>query len=376
MILLLNPKNTKDIERKEITPRLPPLNLLYLKSFLELSGITAGIWDENVQGDYLGKSPTLLGIGLYSKEGVDNLQNIIDTFDCPVVVGGPAANANLSKQYPDIAVVSGSGHFYLLNLSKRFKPGYFHGGKDLLEFPIHFSDYVYEFGCMMTQYGCPYKCKFCLVQKLSSWRTRPLVNVYYELDQLIDAPTKYLEFFDNDLFINRHRLDVLGYINGRKPWGCVTSIRGIDRRIDEFKEAADCGLVCCGFGVESLSIKTLKAINKQVNEKDLDVFLESRPHFSNTVRPYVFLMYGLPFQSAQDFWDGYTIVKKAGYHSKISRLQLVPGTPLIEDFPEYQLDEHFTVKSTPWMSEEEMNEIDLIAEQDRLITDKYLYTSL
>lgn len=379
-ITLINPRDHKDIARKEITPLLPPLNLLYLGTFLVMRGVDVSIWDENINGYYDPSSEAdILGIGLYSKNDILALDRISAQIDVPIVVGGPAASRELSKTYRDVAVVCGAGYFPLVSLVNKFQSGFYDGGTRQLELPLlfeRFSAYKYTSACLMTQFGCRYSCKFCLAPMLSQYRKRPLANVLYELRQLKSLSIKYFEFFDNDLFMNRDWKYIVSSIPNNLPWGCVTSIRNIQDRADDFKLAVDNGMYTCGIGLESDSMTTLTSINKQVRPRDIRATFDILPKLCELTRPYVFLMYGLPSQTAEAFWGCYNRLREMDVPVKASRLLLVPGTPLRDDGYGYTLNDMGSVLESPWMSSEELNEIETRVEQDRLSVDKYLYGEL
>ena len=391
-ILFLNLENRRDIEKKAIFPSLPELGLVYLAEFLKREGFEVGIYDEHLDGpvpDEVIASAKYVGISMYGLNNRRNLQRVEEKKrrfpKLKFILGGSSIGSDITEK-PDFIdhLVIGAGYDPLLEiLTGTIKP-ILYGGSEERDFPFQFSVIPlsrYTRGVLLSAWGCPFRCSFCLSPHLKSYRVRREENVLAELDLILNTPEiKYFEFFDNLLPINPYLDKILARIRGRKPWGCVSDIR---RNNDEFftklERMIECGLTTIGFGIESLNDTTLMALNKKQTAREVDECLRRIAIIaSDSFRPHVFLMYGLPFQTYQDFQTDLKRVSDYGLPAQCTHLKVIKGTVLWNKRMEYgiELNDDYQVTQTNWMDENELRELDNLVEGINLETISQVWKGL
>ncbi|MEK7726970.1 MAG: radical SAM protein, partial [candidate division KSB1 bacterium] len=104
-----------------------------------------------------------------------------------------------------------------------------------LPLPLHQlfmnKDYRYpfvrrrRFATVMTEFGCPYRCTFCIMSTLG-WKIRPAHNVLAELDSVHALGIRELFFLDQTFALQKPRaLELLAAMRTRKydfGWLCFT----------------------------------------------------------------------------------------------------------------------------------------------------------
>ena len=120
-----------------------------------------------------------------------------------------------------------------------------------------------RFATLMTEFGCPYRCNFCVMSTLG-WKIRPVENVLQELDHLSQLGVRELFFLDQTFGIQRERAKRLlsemserGYDFG---WVCFSRPDVVDRKLATLMKKAGCHTVI--LGVESGSEEILEASKK------------------------------------------------------------------------------------------------------------------
>lgn len=147
------------------------------------------------------------------------------------------------------------------------------GNLDELPFPdFSFFDsinYIREKYPLVTSRGCPYKCSYCAVGKISGmpWRFRSPAHV---VEELVCAQKNYkirnFEIADDNFTMDIARAKEICrlLINKRLPlkWTCINGIRA-DRVDDElFKLMRLAGCQGIWFGVETLNREVFQMVNK------------------------------------------------------------------------------------------------------------------
>jgi radical SAM superfamily enzyme YgiQ (UPF0313 family) len=195
----------------------------------------------------------------------------------PVVMGGPHASSLPleAKEHVD-AVVIGEAENVWKGLIEDFKNGCpkpFYKAETFcsmegLPFPrldlLHKDAYM-TINCVQTTRGCPHQCDFCHVTHFfgKTYRCRPVDEVIEEVKRL---EGDFLVFIDDNIAGNRRyakelfiRLKPL-----KKKWASQASMT-LTRDPELLKLAAESGCVTLFFGVESLSPKNLRDVNKTFN---------------------------------------------------------------------------------------------------------------
>ena len=120
---------------------------------------------------------------------------------------------------------------------------------------------------IITSRGCPFQCSFCVTSRMvgKKFRARSPKSVVDELEWLKNEHgADAFCFYDDALTLDRKRiLEICEKIKKRKikvPWDCQSRTDNVSREI--FVKMADSGCQLVSFGVESGSMKLLKAMGK------------------------------------------------------------------------------------------------------------------
>ena len=134
-------------------------------------------------------------------------------------------------------------------------------------FPHHRYHYPtvkrHPFATVLTDYGCPYHCRFCVMGKLG-YKVRSVENVLDELETL--AHMGFREIYFNDQTFGALRERTLALCEGmnekqlRFGWQAWTRVDLVDEQLLKLMQAAGCHTLL--FGVESGNENTLKSQNK------------------------------------------------------------------------------------------------------------------
>ena len=149
-----------------------------------------------------------------------------------------------------------------------------------LPVPRHdlFLDRRYRYGLargrrlasVMTDYGCPYRCSFCVMPGLG-WRRRPVANVLAELDALSALGARELFFLDQTFGLPRRRaMELLDAIERRRygfGWVAFARADTSDAELLDAMRRAGCHTAI--FGVESGDASALEAMRKDLTVSDL-----------------------------------------------------------------------------------------------------------
>jgi anaerobic magnesium-protoporphyrin IX monomethyl ester cyclase len=184
------------------------------------------------------------------------------------------------------------------------------GGEFSLPTPRHdlFLTRPYRYGlargrrlaAVMTDYGCPFRCGFCVMPALG-WRRRPVENVLDELDGLGRLGARELFFLDQTFGLPRRRaMELLRAMEGRKygfGWVAFARADTSDDVLLASMKRAGCHTVI--FGVESGDEGVLAATDKDLSVGQLrDAF--RRAHRLG-LRVAATILLGLPEETVDTF---------------------------------------------------------------------------
>ena len=183
------------------------------------------------------------------------------------------------------------------------------GGEFSIEVPRHdlfpFKKYRYPFvkgtpfATILTDYGCPYKCSFCVMPHLG-YKTRPVANVLEELRAVRQLGIKEIYFNDQTFVVNQKRGQALfkamieeGFNFG---WVSFSRVDLVDEEYLRLMRQAGCHTLI--FGVESGNDATLERYHKGFTTAQVErTFALCRSLNIDVVATYVF---GLPGETAAD----------------------------------------------------------------------------
>jgi radical SAM superfamily enzyme YgiQ (UPF0313 family) len=117
------------------------------------------------------------------------------------------------------------------------------------------------FATVLTDYGCPYHCRFCVMGQLG-YKVRPVAGVLEELDEL--ARTGFREVYFNDQTFGAVQERTMELCRGMRRfglgWQAWSRVDLVDEPLLRAMRAAGCHSLL--FGVESASERTLRAQGK------------------------------------------------------------------------------------------------------------------
>lgn len=132
---------------------------------------------------------------------------------------------------------------------------------------FNWQDFRYP---ILTSRGCPFRCIYCCVNKLTGsrkWRARSAKNVVDELEHIVQTKgIKSFEVWDDNFTLNIERSkEICSEIIDRKlnlSWFCHNGIRAdrIDKELAILMKRAGCTSVA--FGIESGNQETFDSIKK------------------------------------------------------------------------------------------------------------------
>ncbi|HEY9080535.1 radical SAM protein [Magnetovibrio sp.] len=155
------------------------------------------------------------------------------------------------------------------------------------------------FASVLTDYGCPYRCSFCVMSQLH-YHARPIEEVAAEFEHLRALGIREFALWDQTFAISRPRatafLDVLPGGRDRFGWTCFTRPDCIDAELAKAMAAKGCHTVI--MGVETAKPETLQAIQKDFATPEMKAaFTACRNAGLETVATVIV---GLPGETADD----------------------------------------------------------------------------
>jgi len=153
---------------------------------------------------------------------------------------------------------------------------------------------------VVTDFGCPFKCDFCLIGQLS-YKLRPFQEVLDELLNIKKMGVKYFSFGDQTFGVDRERTENLlkGMIARGidLPWGCFSRADLLSTGMLPLLKKAGCDLVM--IGVESGSQEILDRHHKGIKlEVVRQAFAECRKAGIRTLATFII---GLPGETRETF---------------------------------------------------------------------------
>lgn len=162
------------------------------------------------------------------------------------------------------------------------------------------NKYVYPFvrklpfATVLTDYGCPFKCSFCIMGTLK-YKYRPVENIIEELNFIRNLGIKEIYLTDQSFGVIKERTKDLCMemkkINPKFGWVCFTRVDITDETMISFMKEAGCHTII--YGVESGSQRILDRYNKNLTldqiKKSFDL---CRKYKIRTVGTFIIGLYG------------------------------------------------------------------------------------
>jgi uncharacterized radical SAM superfamily protein len=178
-----------------------------------------------------------------------------------------------------------------------------------------------RFATVLTDYGCPYPCTFCVIGTLG-FRTRPVEDVLEEIDALRDSGTHEFFFMDQTFGIQRKRafeLCAAFESRGDLSWTAFTRPDHGDQEMLEAMVRGGCHTVI--MGVESADDVLLEIYRKGYNASSVvDAFRRADAAGLRTVGTFII---GLP-EETQESLD---VTLKLAMNLKLDFMSLNMAVP-------------------------------------------------
>ena len=185
-----------------------------------------------------------------------------------------------------------------------------------------------RFATVMTEFGCPYRCTFCIMSTLG-WKIRPVHNVIAELEAVHRLGLREIFFLDQTFALQKPRaLQLLQEMQHRRfnfGWVCFSRADVLDDDVLAEMKKAGCHTII--LGLESGDDTVLAAAKKDYNRDEvLAGFQRCTAHGMRTVATVII---GLPEETATSFQRTLDFLKQvscdfASFNVAVPRL----GTPL------------------------------------------------
>ena len=185
-----------------------------------------------------------------------------------------------------------------------------------------------RFATLMTEFGCPYRCNFCVMSTLG-WKFRPVGNVLEELDHLSQLGVRELFFLDQTFGIQKERARMLlsemserGYDFG---WVCFSRPDVVDWELATLLKKAGCHTII--LGVESGSEEILETSKKDYTKAE--VVEGFRLCTEQGLQTVATIILGLPHETPETFKETMRFLHQldpdfASFNVAVPRM----GTPL------------------------------------------------
>ncbi len=219
-----------------------------------------------------------------------------------------------------------------------------------------------------TSRGCPYRCAFCLSGRLAPYRIFSDYNaVFRDLLKLAQSGSQTIKFVDRTFNANAdHANKILSFIleNYGKtiPQGVCFhfEIAGDILKESTFSllQKMPHGAVQLEIGMQSFHAPTLDAIHRRTDTKRLCENIRRLLSYGN-MHIHIDLIAGLKGEGMAEFEKSFNIGYSLGAHMlQMGFLKLLHGAQMREnrtEFPcEFDEEAPYEVRSTPWLSEEEL----------------------
>lgn len=228
--------------------------------------------------------------------------------------------------------------------------------------------------------GCPFNCAFCLSGRLGNVRYIDIVRVKSEMIKLSQMGAKTVKFVDRTFNCSKSRAaEILSFIienyGNDIPYGTCFHFEIaadlLDDNLFEIISKLPIGAVQFEIGIQSFNEATLKAINRRTDLFKVTENIKRLVSFGNC-HIHIDLIAGLPTEGFDSFVDGFNKAYGLGANMlQLGFLKILNGTPMAENrekYPcEYCAEPPYTVTSTPYISEEELERLHIAEnELDRL----------
>lgn len=267
-----------------------------------------------------------------------------------VVVGGAHPTAFPEDYWrPGASVVTGEGELlfkaFLNDFARnRPRPFYASNGEECVDlraapFPRFslLASCRYSLVGVQTTRGCPYRCRYCNVSRISGtrYRHKPADRVREEAMEVKGLwPESRFFFFDDNPFADRrYGLELMRALKD-VPLGTWTAYADISiSRHDELLDlVASNGSPTLYIGFETLSRRNADTLGNEMKVRYLATCEESIAKIRGKgIRVAGSFMFGFPGDTEEDARQVFAFARKNGFDAYITRYSALPGAALYDD---------------------------------------------
>ncbi len=189
-------------------------------------------------------------------------------------------------------------------------------------------------GALVTERGCIFRCRFCVIHHGHQPRYTPAWRVLDELEMLErDRGLGYVFFHDPHFLGDRDRILAIcqGIVDRglRIRWGCQANVNMVDAELVRAMDRANCYEIAVG--VESGVQRILDNVAKRITPEKVRLAVETIRAESDICTVGLFIL-GLPGETQEDFWETMRLATSLDLDmAQFSILTPYPGSPLFEE---------------------------------------------
>jgi anaerobic magnesium-protoporphyrin IX monomethyl ester cyclase len=350
-----------------------PLGIYYLASYIRnKSKHIIKIFDESIENENLDHvikkfNPGIIGVS-FTAISAQSAYKIAREYKNKIILvaGGPyatfCAKEVLEKGFNFIVYGEGEKTFLeLINklekkVSLHSQKGIFYrkGKKIIKNSPQHLiknldslpfpardlapMDKYEDFGTIMTSRGCPFNCLFCNSRKFwqQKYRSRSVMNIYKELEELVKKYKKKYIFFGDDTFtVDKKKVIKLCKLVVKKKlkfkWTALSRADTISEEEIYWMSKAGCDTIF--MGIEAGSEKILKTINKNISLKQIENAVLLCKKYN--IRCRASFIIGLPGNYKEQLKSIELMEKTMPENINIHILAVYPGSEIYEKRKKY-----------------------------------------
>ena len=284
---------------------------------------------------------------------------------CEIIVGGPEADEWVGAH----KVIKGEGEQALYEYLTKGKIDTLCPLEDLDAIPSPYTkDRVLSSQNKLIYYessrGCPFHCSYCMASNSKKVRYFSLDRVKEDLTNLVSWGVKIIKFTDRTFNANTQRTDaILTFI--KEKFSNSETCFHFEVGGDLFKQSSleilkelPKGLVQIEAGVQSLNLKTLKAVNRKFDKEKFINNISQIIGFGN-IHTHLDLIAGLPYEDKESFISSFNQTIALRPHMlQLGFLKFLKGTPIRQTYnAEYSKTPPYEIISSTWLSKEDIAEL-------------------
>ncbi len=193
-----------------------------------------------------------------------------------------------------------------------------------------------EFGYLITSRGCPVNCSFCSTSTF--WGQQIRMNsperVSEEVDYVKSLGAKRFFFYDDTFNLGIARTIKLAQILKQKKIEYAVSCRVSPVNDEMVAKLVESGCRHITWGVESLSDKILKSIDKKINKEEVKNAFDICAKYADRLTTGAFFCVGVPGETEETINESVDYLNKhikSTHGPGASILYILPGTKIYRD---------------------------------------------